>query len=451
MPPLDRAGRLAVLAMPLLLLHAPSIAEGSIAVTAFCFLARSVIKRDWLWLATPWLRVAGLWWGWLTLCSLPIPPFGPGGIHSLAEAVAVGRFLIFAAALEYWVLHDSAVRRWLLGVVVAVAVWIAGQCLLQLATGYNLFGEPRGAGGAVLTGPFRKERAGPPLSRIIFPVVVPAAAALLRYRRAALTLAAYVLLLGAVGMMVLIGQRMPLVLTGFGLLVASLLLPRLRPVVVTAGVAGIALLAALPVLSPLTYLRLVLQFTSLLEHFPTSPYGQIYARAWHIAAARPWFGRGFDGFRTGCLLPQYFGPTFGGLQPDWGGAAICTTHPHNFYVQALVEGGFPGLVLFIAAALAWLAPLARGLWRDPAPLRVALFASVLIQLWPIASTNDFVDMPMGGWFFLLLGWGLAEARWGNPLYQTTLKVERDKRLAAEMAGWDVTIANRSEASKASRG
>ena len=23
-------------------------------------------------------------------------------------------------------------------------------------------------------------------------------------------------------------------------------------------------------------------------------------------------------------------------------------------------------------------------------------------------------MPMGGWFFLLLGWGLAEARWSAP-------------------------------------
>jgi len=23
-------------------------------------------------------------------------------------------------------------------------------------------------------------------------------------------------------------------------------------------------------------------------------------------------------------------------------------------------------------------------------------------------------MPMGGWFFVLLGWGLAEARWQRP-------------------------------------
>jgi hypothetical protein len=46
-------------------------------------------------------------------------------------------------------------------------------------------------------------------------------------------------------------------------------------------------------------------------------------------------------------------------------------------------------------------------------LRVALFAAALIQLWPIASTTAFTSMPTGGWSFLLLGWGLAEARWLN--------------------------------------
>jgi hypothetical protein len=187
-----------------------------------------------------------LWWGWLVICALPISPLGPGGAHSFVEAIAVVRFPIFAAAVEHWVLRD---------------------------------------------------------------VAAPAAAALLGRRRTVCTLATYALLLGSVGMMVLIGQRMPLTLTGFGLLVVGVLLPGLRPVVLAAALAGIGFLGAVAVVSPPTYARVVLQFLALLRHFPTSPYGEIYARSWHIAAARPWFGRGFDGFRTGCLLPQYFGPT----------------------------------------------------------------------------------------------------------------------------------------------
>jgi hypothetical protein len=46
-------------------------------------------------------------------------------------------------------------------------------------------------------------------------------------------------------------------------------------------------------------------------------------------------------------------------------------------------------------------------------LRAALFAAAVIQFWPIASTTGFTSMPVGGWSFLLLGWGLAEARWPN--------------------------------------
>ncbi len=401
---------LALLATPIALLHAPSLAEATITVTDAFFLAHSAAAHDWRWLATGWVRLAFAWWAWIVVCSLPLPALGlgPGGMASVGQGIAVIRFLLFAAALEHWTLRDPRARRWLFGIIVASAIWVAAQVLLQFATGHNLFGHPRGVSGE-LTGPFAKPRAGPTLSRILFPALVPAVAALLERRRTSATLGAYALLVGGVLVMVLIGQRMPLMLTGLGLLAAGLLLPRLRPVVLAAGVGGLVLVGASVVVSPPAYHRLVVQFLAQMQAFPTSAYGQLYARAWRIALARPLVGRGFDGFRTGCPLPQYFGPTFDGRQVD-GGAAICAAHPHNFYFQALTDGGFPGLALFCLTACGWLVPLARGLWRGAPPLRVALFASVLIQLWPIASTSDFVNMPMGGWFFLLLGWGLAEAR-----------------------------------------
>ena len=428
---LDRAGLIAVLATPLFLLHAPSVAEVTIAFTSLCFLARSSLAADWSWLRYRWVRLSLLWWGWVVFCSLPIPwlGLGPGGLHSLAEGLAVIRFLLFAAAIESWVLRDSRARRWMFGIIAASAIWIGVETLQQFITGHDLFGFVRGRDGE-LTGPFRKPRAGPALARIMLPVLIPPAAMLLARRRAVATAGAYVLLLAAVLIMVLIGQRMPLMLTGLGLVVAALLLPRLRPVVLAAGLAGLLLVAASPIVSPPTYHRLVQKFSHQMEDFPTSPYGQLYARAWHIAVARPVVGRGFDGFRTGCPMPRYFGPTFDGAQPHGGGAGICAAHPHNFYFQALTDGGFPGLVLFCAAALGWMAPLAAGLWRRPDPLRAGLFAAMFIQLWPLASTSDFVNMPLGGWFFLLLGWGLAEARWRVPV--TVPQAQSDPARAARL-------------------
>ena len=98
------------------------------------------------------------------------------------------------------------------------------------------------------------------------------------------------------------------------------------------------------------------------------------------------------------------------MKQDGGGAAICVPHAHNHYLQALVEGGAPGLLLFSAMVLAWLRAVGRGLWHNPTPLRVGLFAAALMHEWPVASAGAFTAMPLSGWFFVLLGLGLAETR-----------------------------------------
>lgn len=414
LPALDRTAIGAVLLTPLLLLHAHGLADGAIAVTGACFLARSTLTRDWAWLRTPWLRIGLAWWGWVVLCSLPVPALGlgAGGVHSLVQAIVTLRFLLLVAAMEHAVLRSPTGRRWLYWIILAATTYIALQSAIQFLFGRSLYGVPS-AWGDVLTGPFHKPRAGPPLSRILLPALVPIAARLLAARKPIHTVAAIVLLLLAVCIMVLIGQRMPLLLTGLGLVVAALLLRRLRIAVIVAGIAGLLLITASPVIAPGAYYRQVRQFSQQMEGFGSSQYGELYARALQIGIQHPFIGAGGDGFRYACPLPRYFAPSLDGKQRDDGGAAICASHPHNFYVEALVDGGFVGLALFCGLAVAWLVPLASGLWRDPDPLRVGLFAAAVIQLWPIASTSAFISMPMGGWFFFLLGWGMAEARWSR--------------------------------------
>jgi len=399
---LPRVAAGSALAIPLFLMHAHGVVEGLIAVIDVCFLVRCAQAGDWRWLRTTWVRLAFAWWGWVLICSL-------ANWDGVFQAVLQFRLPLFIAALQFFALEDPATRRWMARVIAACAAWIAAQCLLQFATGHNLFGNGRGAAGE-LTGPFRKARAGPPLSRILLPVLIPPAAALLASRRAIRTAGAYALLLAGLCMMVLISQRMPALLTAFGMVVCALLLPRLRPVVLAAIVAGGALIAASAVIAPFTYQRLVVSFSHQMEDFASSHYGLTYTRAAEIGRQHPWLGLGFDGYRHGCDEPRYFRPSFDGKEPQGGGSGICTQHPHNFYMEALDSGGVPGLLLFSALAATWLASVGVGLWRNPAPLRVGLFASVLIQVWPIASTGAFSSMPMGGWFFLLLGWALAETR-----------------------------------------
>ena len=216
---------------------------------------------------------------------------------------------------------------------------------------------------------------------------------------------AYALLLLSLVVMVLIGQRMPLVLMVLGLIIVAILIQRLRPAILATALVGALLLAASPVVAPSAYYRLIEKFSNQLEHFAVSPYGQLYARAWEIGRRNPVTGMGFDGFGTGCPQPRYFRPTFDNSQPDGGGATICWDHPHNFYLQALNDGGFIGLALFCATRLAWLVPLGSRSVARPGTVAGRLVRRNLRS----ALADPVVDRvhQHADWrrFFLLLGSG----------------------------------------------
>jgi O-antigen ligase len=409
---LEQAALVATLLTPPFLLHAFVLAEATIALTGLLFLVRSGLVRDWAWARAGWMRIAWVWWLWLVICSLP--GIGRGGAASLVQAAIAVRYLLFAAALEHWVLAPARARLWLWRIVAACAAWIAFQVLWQFGFGRNWFGGARWGDGE-LTGPFDKPRAAAPLARLILPALLPPVAALLERPGWRGRLGAFALTAGGLGVVILIGQRMPFLLTVLGLLVAAFLLRRLRPVVVGALIAGAALVGASAVVAPPTFYRLVTKFSTQMEHFPTSPYGEIAARAVAIAEQHPLTGRGFNGFRTGCAEPRYFHGWTWPANPadDGGGLDGCNLHPHNIYLQAVTDAGIPGLVLFAALAVAWLATIGRSLWRDPEPLRVGLFAAAFVHLWPIASASSAYAIEFGGLFFLLLGFGLAAARHGR--------------------------------------
>jgi O-antigen ligase len=408
----------ATLILPLFLLYGRAVAEVMIVLVDLCFLIRCAAARRWKWLESPWLRIGLAWWGWLVICSLPFPPFGDGGLHPLGEALATVRFLVFIAALEHEVLSEPAARRWLSRILTAAFLWIGIESLQQYFTGHNIFGHPINGDGE-LTGPFDKPRAGPPFSRLLFPVVLPPVSRLLARPGLGARAGGVALMLAAIAVQVLIGQRMPLLLVGLGLLVTFLLMRRLRMLVIVAALAALALVGAASVVRPEAYYRLVEKFSRQMDHFRQSPYGELYERAMVMAAENPVFGLGFDGFRDHCLKPRYAhdltflvtGHNRKGYVLDNRNA--CNEHPHNLYLQAVTDAGVPGLLLYAVLGLAWLVALGRGFGREPDPTRVGLFLAAFIFLWPIASTSSYLDMPMSGWSFLLIGWGLAEARAGR--------------------------------------
>ena len=406
---LDRFSLAALLVMPAFLMHGRAIADILTSLIGLAFLAGCAMRRDWGWLRRGWVPVGLVWWGWLVFCS--IPGIGLGGWLSLGHALAAVRFLVLVAALEQRVLLPLRARRWLGWVLTASALYIGLSSLLQFATGRDLVGWRRGPEGE-LTGPFQHPRAGAPLSRLLFPALLPPVHRWLGGTLAA-RIGAVLLTLASVGTIVLIGQRMPALLTAFGLVVSGLMLRRLRATVAASLLGGALLLAASAAISPPVRYRLVTKFSHQMEDFADSDYGLIFARAVVIAEQSPVTGDGYAGFRNECPDPRTFIDPWhieAKHQAHGGGVAICNIHPHNHYLEAVTDAGVPGLALFCLLILAWFRGLLRGIGRDPDPLRVALFVAALVQEWPLASASSFYAIEIAGFFFVMLGWGLAEAR-----------------------------------------
>lgn len=419
---LDRMMLVCLLLTPVLLMHTRALAEVTIALIGVSFLGRCVHTRDASALRAPWVPAALAWWSWQVICSTPIPALGlgEGGTRSFTQALLTIRFLLLIAAMEHCILRAEVARRWLYGVLAASAAYIAAQCLIQFAFGRNLYGWPRYPDGE-LTGPFGRPRAGPPLARLLAPTLLPPVTALMARPGWRASVGGVALLIAGLGVMVLIGQRMPLLVSAGSLALAGVILPRLRPPIALAGLAAVTLLIVSPVVAPSAHHRLVVKFSEQMSNFASSHYGQLYTRAWQVGLNNSLTGLGHDGFGTGCPEPANFRPSFDGRQPDGGGAAICWVHPHNVYLQALDDGGFVGLGLFVLMMARWLLILGKGLWADPTPIQVGLFASLAVQIWPVQAANGFTSIPMGGWFFLILGWGLALAR---PAAETIPSVTR---------------------------
>ncbi len=392
------------LALPVFLLYARALADISVSLVGVLFLVRCAQTRDWLWLRRPWVWLGGLIWALQLVGALVTGPIG-----SVLQSAAMIRLLILVAALESWVLVDETARGRLRLLMLVLAGWVALQCWEQLLIGSNIFGDPRWSDGA-LTGPFLKPRAGGVFLYVALLGVLPVILLLLggTLRRA---LGGAALLLAVVATMVIIGQRMPNLLLFLGLGLTALLVRQFRRPMLVAALFGALALAALPVVSPPTYQKLVIHFTDQMEHFLTSPYGQLYGRALVMMLRHPFTGLGFDGFRNLCGDPAYAAAQmrladFAIQDPTNDG---CNMHPHNYFLQVGVGAGVTGLVLFVMMLGLWLARLLQARRHDRSVGLTVLVVTFCVTFWPIASTASLFTFDTAGWVFLTAGWALAAA------------------------------------------
>lgn len=401
-----RVATAATVLLPVFLFHARAAADAAVSVVALLFLIESARCGVWRWLRRPWVIAALVLWACIVIGSLNTGPQA-----SINQSLVILRLFVFFAALEEWVLPQPQAQRWLAWSIRIMAIWLVLEVWQQYFTGHNLMGDPRWIDG-MLTGPFEKPRAGPVFIALFVPAVLPPALDLLRRGDWKGFASGSLMLVLSLATLILIGQRMPLALAAFGMVIAALIEKRLRLPVLIAALLGVALLAALPVASPEIYHRMIVLTGQQITHFAENDYGQIFTRATEMALAHPWFGVGADGFRYLCNDPQYmhglreYGIQTALVQTERG----CNLHPHNYYFQIAAAGGLIGLAAFATMVATVLRRTVRLAASGVSNQQRMLFVALCVCFWPLASTLSLFVLDAGGWVFLFMGWALAASR-----------------------------------------
>lgn len=373
---------LAVL-FPLSLLAGPAVAEVLSALVSVMFLAHSARTRHWQWLRTPWVVLLVAMCGLFVVSGL----LSADPLTSAYRAFLFIRFPLFAAALAFWVARDPRVQQRILGAVLLAVTLLAGDMLLEYVRGYDIFGHRRGDlnGFVRLWGPFNKLHPGSTLVWIAYPAIFFLVYTIQNYvkagsKRAGAFVLAVCFAVLVIAIIHISGERAAFLSSLLGLVLAIVLAKGRRWFFVAVAVVGVVVMVTAIQRNPDVVGMQVTRVQTDVRAFGDTPYGRLWGSAVTIWKDYPFFGTGTKQFRHVCPDPQYGS---GGLADPH---IRCGMHPHNMYLEVLVETGLFSFVLFVSAIgyWAWLA------WKNRArvmsdPLLCGLVIACMIRFWPIAS------------------------------------------------------------------
>lgn len=392
---LERAARFFTILIPVLIVAGPAPGDIGVALIALLFLVRSVLTRDASWLKARWVQLLLVLWVYMCWRNSLLPEDS-----GLIRSASWLRYPLFAIALGHWLLPHAGTTTWLRRTLVAAVAFLAFDALWQYAFGTDLTGRPGFVyqGSIRLTGPYSAPRVGITILWLMFPAIFWCIA---QPEHRTKWLGA-LLALGAGLAIFTSGERMALVLLGIGVVATLLVLPRVRKPLLAAAVLAIALAFGLMHANPLLKARQVGETSREVADFGGSAYGRTWTSAWRIGLDHPVIGVGSKQFREVCADAKYGATDAESLR------LRCVMHPHNMYLEWLVEYGFIGLGLFAAALAAW-AALALRHWHQwwGNPLAMGVMLTLALRLWPISVvTSQFVSWSAVP-FWLLVGWAIA--------------------------------------------
>jgi len=136
-------------------------------------------------------------------------------------------------------------------------------------------------------------------------------------------------------------------------------------------------------------------------NFYDSSYGRLYESSYLLFKKNYFFGVGFKNYRVSC-----------DLQTDPRPESVfqfCSTHPHNFYLELLVESGLIGFIIFAISFSYLFIYLLKEIknnkfdYKNYFPVILGNLLIMAMYLWPLKTSGSFFTTWNGSFFWLSLG------------------------------------------------
>ena len=137
-------------------------------------------------------------------------------------------------------------------------------------------------------------------------------------------------------------------------------------------------------------------FIKVLKNFNKTSYGEIYKLSFEMFKNNVLVGVGLNNFTHLCQNDLKYKKIITNY--------VCASHPHNFYIQWLVEAGVIGFFIFIVY-LSYLSYFI--LIKNYNEYSLFSFATILVLFWPIMSTGSLLKNWNGIITFFIIGISLA--------------------------------------------
>ena len=352
---------------PFILLIERSPADFWVSLVALTFVIRSVVKVDREWLKPFWVRAGFAFWIWCIIAGA-VSDFPA---YSVGEAIVWFRFPLFAMAATFWLARD---KRLLYAMLISTALGLVVMCGILTAE-IMIVGQQGGR----LFWPYGDLVPGNYLAKVGLPAftVMVALAVSINGRIAAL-LGMIALYTMAISMMT--GERINFLIRACGGMLAGIVWKpkwgRYLGLVALEVLAVIVIFSALPG----TASRYLDQFIAGATNPQESAWLKTINGGWQVAQDNLMFGIGTGNYR----LVSYEGilDKYENVRPD--------VHPHNYYIQMLLETGLIGFILGVMFLWSIIWTCFKASYRNRDNVFVATAWVIPFGLfWPIATSADF--------------------------------------------------------------